>query len=427
MAQLPGPHNYAFSGRQNQFVIAIFCGFLVVALAGYACFILFIQRQVVAHPESAEKLLGRRCDHGFPRPSVARLLSGKMQQQLEAACQDNILRRDLVLHGYRAIWRLINRFSLDVLPESLSPLLPVGGSVVMPRDNARLLLAPSLNGPRKLSMLAERAKYYNGLARRHGRVRCYVFPELGASAWWLKLNPYAEEVNRLLDDGNYAEKFQAMLAREITYSWIGRGMPAAAQLACYFRTDHHWTMEGSWKAYRFIHAALSADSPSLGSAIDCAALEDIPAVKYQGSRAYMALYSGMFDTLQDGIFRIPDLMINIPPTSLHERSQLRANYWNGIFSQIPYYGHYGAYFGEDHPLIQYENPGCAADRNLLVVSDSMDNALEPLLASHYRRCFYVDVRSFAGDLDVFIEQHGIDDLVFIGQQGWILGLSKPLL
>jgi hypothetical protein len=80
----------------------------------------------------------------------------------------------------------------------------------------------------------------------------------------------------------------------------------------------------------------------------------------------------------------------------------------------------------DYPLIHYQNPASTNDRNLLVIGDSMDNALEPLLASHYRHAYFADPRQFDENLDTFIKQQAIHDVVFIGQQGWILGLSKPL-
>lgn len=415
------------SGFRDAGLIGAFCACLLGVLGYYLHFAWNIQRAIVADPASANVVLGRRCDHGFPRPRLSTMLTGSFQRDLEAACQDNLPRRNETLLWYRDLGRAINNFFLRVLPDEWVRLVPAGGNVVMPVGGDRLLWKVSLYKQETRERMRLRASYYEGLAARHPEVRLFVFPDLGATEWWLRLGLYGTDVQRLLDDGKYVKDFAALLSARVRLVAVGRDESPPDQLSGYYRTDHHWNIVGSWRAYRMIHQELARDMANFGPVIPMGRTRTFAGVRYAGSRAYQAMISGYDDSLEDGDFGLPNPSVRIGrvDASPGERSAKRVNYEQGVAPKIPFYEHYRDYFGRDEPLVTYINEG-ATPRSLLVVGDSMDNAMEPLLASHYHTSIFVDPRYYSGDLEELIRTHGVADVLFIGMQGWILGIAKPL-
>jgi hypothetical protein len=51
--------------------------------------------------------------------------------------------------------------------------------------------------------------------------------------------------------------------------------------------------------------------------------------------------------------------------------------------------------------------------------------VQPQLVLHPENAF-VDSRLFTGDLDALLDEHSINDLIFIGLDGWVLGRIKPM-
>jgi hypothetical protein len=137
------------------------------------------------------------------------------------------------------------------------------------------------------------------------------------------------------------------------------------------------------------------------------------------------------DVLEDGDFDLPALRIKVWTQGRTESARdSRSNYRRGAIPGGQYCNHYGEYFGRDFGLIAYECSG-AAHRRLLVISDSFDNCLlEPLLAAHYRWSWFVDPRYYERDvgapfcLDAAVRELQIDDVVFFGNQNWVLGMAS---
>jgi hypothetical protein len=75
-------------------------------------------------------------------------------------------------------------------------------------------------------------------------------------------------------------------------------------------------------------------------------------------------------------------------------------------------GSYMTFLGGDHPLthIITDNKN---GKKILMIKDSYGNAFAPFLALHYEEVFVVDYRSFDSNLIRFIEQHNIQDLLFL--------------
>jgi len=150
---------------------------------------------------------------------------------------------------------------------------------------------------------------------------------------------------------------------------------------------------------------------------------------FYGSLSVQAGYfDGFGDRIVDGVFDLPSQSVRICGSEDRKRNA-KSRYWVGDYEAAKFANHYWHYFGNNYGVIEYSSGVC--DRgNLLVIGDSFDNCIEPLLAAHFRHCWFVDLRFYAQDvgeefdLGEFIACHKITDVLFIGAHSWILGLRS---
>jgi hypothetical protein len=130
--------------------------------------------------------------------------------------------------------------------------------------------------------------------------------------------------------------------------------------------------------------------------------------------------------MMDGMFVLPKFSVTVHGSKQRERSNKSA-YLAGDIPDETLVHHYTEYFGEDYGLVHYANPSSRNDRALLVISDSNDNAIEPLLASHYRNTYFVDLRHFRKDTGVefrlaeFTRKYRVRDVIYLGSPAKVFG------
>ena len=173
---------------------------------------------------------------------------------------------------------------------------------------------------------------------------------------------------------------------------------------------------------------LSINYPDINEALKPKEWYKVPKVKFYGSYARKAgMYDGIYDVIVDSNFEIPKMDINIAGNEKKTRNE-KDQYLIGKFSKLKFHNHYSSYFGGDQGLIEYTFDNSSTG-NLLVISDSYDNCIEPFLACHFSHSYFVDLRLYYHDvgkdfnIDDFIKEHFITDVLFLGNQNWVLGIS----
>ena len=167
----------------------------------------------------------------------------------------------------------------------------------------------------------------------------------------------------------------------------------------YYRTDHHWNLEGAYRAYE---AACRSDGLPVLSP------DDFERSRFTGfygttrSRSGLPAFSGdVLDcaepagnirmTLEDG------------ETSDHLIFPEQAETYDG----------YAVYLNGNHGMAEIMNPD-APGGTLLVYKDSFANCLLPLLAADYSRIVAVDARYYAGSFSEAAASAGkVDKVLFV--------------
>jgi hypothetical protein len=365
-------------------------------------------------------ILGR--SPAFPKLTLQRFMSGVFQVRMETSTRDCILFLEHLI-PFLTYWKsFVFELSLSALPKRWSPVLPVGEKgYVRPRGKEQLFLAPSAYTPDIVRRMKGAANYYNEIAARWPTTRFYVYTIPSKQTVFVKTFAWPDIPARLLLGCDDFNQFRALLSPNIAYDWFGSTYSPDQALSFYYNTDHHLKMPGSYDAYRQLHRLISSKKADIGKAIQCKDCFVVPSLTFRGSCSRLSGgYKAFTDNLIDCSLELPPYTSLIHGAKQGQGRNKRSEYATGKIPKERYASHHTEYFGKDHGLIEYKVDKILEKRKLLIIGDSNDNSIEPLLAAHFSRSYFVDLRHFTKDtghrfhLDTFISQNGIEDVLFIG-------------
>lgn len=168
----------------------------------------------------------------------------------------------------------------------------------------------------------------------------------------------------------------------------------------YYATDHHWTLDGAYAAYRAY----------------CMAEEIVP---LELSAFRLSSFDGFYGTTysRSGYpFAKPDTLhcaepaVPVTLTILDDNSQ----HSSLIFPEhAETYDGYAVYLGGNHGMLEILNPA-AESGTLLVFKDSFANSLLPLLSAHYQRIVAMDARYYSGNFSDAVTAAGsVDSVLYV--------------
>ncbi|MCJ8006527.1 DHHW family protein [Lederbergia wuyishanensis] len=168
----------------------------------------------------------------------------------------------------------------------------------------------------------------------------------------------------------------------------------------YFKTDHHWTMRGAYYAY--VQAANTLGfKPYLINDFN----QKIVSNNFYGTFASKVL----------GHRVEPDTIEMFEP--IHERSytvQYDGKNKNSLYewSYLSKKDQYSFFLNGNHSLVTIKS-NVINGRKLAIIKDSYAHALIPFLANHFEEIYVIDLRYFHSDLDEFISENEINEVLFL--------------
>ncbi|MCI8553331.1 MAG: hypothetical protein HFJ80_00090 [Clostridiales bacterium] len=172
----------------------------------------------------------------------------------------------------------------------------------------------------------------------------------------------------------------------------------------YYRTDHHWTTAGAYRAYTVLAEALG--------------LTPVPREHFQAEtvtdRFFGTLYSKANlpflspDCME--IYTLPAAPCTVTWTGpAGEDAGFLPSLYDPSFLEQK--DKYAFFLGGNHPLTRIHT-GQENGKTLLILKDSYANALVPFLTAHYEHIVMVDLRYYRQSLEPLFTQ-GIDDLLVL--------------
>lgn len=171
----------------------------------------------------------------------------------------------------------------------------------------------------------------------------------------------------------------------------------------YFRTDHHWTGLGAYRAYEKF-----CESAGL-SAVPLDSYEKRTSTGFLGTLYNSSLDKNLAanpDTVEYYVTDLPYEQTNTKKDGTTYKGRLISEYADGRTNG------YLTFMGGDIPLatIRTEN---TSGRSIIVFKESYGNAFIPFLVPHYDTVYVADIRSFPYNAVTFIQNNHIGEVLFL--------------
>ena len=180
----------------------------------------------------------------------------------------------------------------------------------------------------------------------------------------------------------------------------------------YHKTDHHWNMNGTFKTYQSLMDNISNTFKEVG--------------KVKEKEDYnIQLYENCFigtDGKKATEFVQEADNIEIYKEKNEEKNKFKINI-NGKDGEFIYENlitssgldnDYGTYLNGDNGEVIVENTEINNDLEIVIIGDSMDNPLIPLLSSHFSKVYSYDLRRYDKNIKSNIENINPKIILFIG-------------
>ena len=176
---------------------------------------------------------------------------------------------------------------------------------------------------------------------------------------------------------------------------------ASSEEKVYYRTDHHWTTQGAYAAYR--EYAKQMNLPGLNASYS----EKLVTDSFSGT---LTASSGFRTGETDRIYVfLPDSPVNYTVLNLSDGGTSSSFYKT---ENLKIRDKYTVFFGGNYPEIKIETEADSR-KVLLVFKDSYANCFVPFLVSDYRCIIMVDPRYYNGDMNELIESEKVTDVLYL--------------
>ena len=173
----------------------------------------------------------------------------------------------------------------------------------------------------------------------------------------------------------------------------------------YFKTDHHWTTDGAYDAYR---KYMSMSGGDIVKKSDFTRKEN---GDFYGS-LYLKAKSQLTEQVMDTIFYYDITEKNDVEIKMRAEDNV-TEYGIGspVFDLTK--NNYLLFFGGDNPLMEITNKSNPDGKTVLVIKDSYANAFLPWLVASSGKVIVVDPRSFGGSLVEELERYNVDEVLVL--------------
>ena len=331
----------------------------------------------------------------------------KFQQKVENAASDQFPLRMLGIQAAKAFERAQIALVYSLLPDPAIPT-DMKSSLYVIRDGSLLFSKPTQLTQSSFKIIDDRINSYKELIKDHPDIHFYAYYlERITNASYhplLQYFPGSDQGQRL----KYFEenKPAGLILGKMTFT----GLEDYKKYN--YRTDHHWNIYGALRAYDDIYSMLAKNYPGISPPVNHAEIRKFQDIQFLGSEARQSLYP-----IRPDDFEVP--ILDLQSHIVYEDGKITAdyckNYLEGVYSHSKYTNHFGMCFGyESQALVEYVFDN-GSDRNLLIIGDSFTKPIHPLLASHYKHTYRIDLRAYDNfSFSDFIKQNPVDDVIFIG-------------
>ena len=209
----------------------------------------------------------------------------------------------------------------------------------------------------------------------------------------------------LADQNKYIDKFNSRIKNDgikiIDVRKTFKNKKDKVQL--YYRTDHHWTSDGAYIAFK--KAAKILD-------LDISNESFTPYVVKRDFRGTLSSKSGFRNGLDDYITIYLPSRDDYLPSIIHYSDTKKKTTEFFEMDNLDTKDAYTVFGGSNHPLYTIQTPTVSQEK-LLIVKDSYANSFIPFISQYYRKVVVVDPRYFFDEINTIIKSEEITQVLFL--------------
>lgn len=169
----------------------------------------------------------------------------------------------------------------------------------------------------------------------------------------------------------------------------------------YFKTDHHWNMNGAYEGYQALAAALG--------------VQPLPKSDFTFQTVSNAFYGTLYSKAitfqpQADDFVLPICNQKSKITQQTGKQTRQGIYWEQYLTQKD---KYATFLGGNHSVDVVKNADIKGGKKLLIIKDSYANSLVPFLAQNFSEIHIVDLRYYNQNIYEYIKANKITDLAAV--------------
>lgn len=383
---------------------------LSLVLIGTMTFVLFIKEH------NYYIVLDSRKANNFISPSVENIMNHEFQDKFETAFQDQMIGRSKFLILFNRIENALNYLSSRTHNDYT--LYKIGKNVYkFDKGGDYLLEFPLYKNEREDENVIKASNNINELARKYNNINFYV-----CQGFRLNVVDWFDEDNDIVSYGiQYRDLFSNNLDERIKYNAY---YPANLEeyKKYFYKTDPHWNTYGSYEfGYKKIVDMLNENYH------DLTYLEPVGEYVYEnydyyGQYGRESLYLTSPDTFIDLKFDVPNYTTIV--NGKEEKYDHIQEFENGTADPTMKAYIYSFLHGNDEKEVIF-NTENNNGRVLLSFVDSYSSPIKYLIASHFDKAIFIDLRLYPDfNIDEYVNEYGVTDILYLAFHGTLYSPSN---
>lgn len=364
---------------KNKLKIVMFIGFLLIFSVG----------SLIVKDREFSDMENRKLQ-AFPELSVGTLASGAFTSEFEKYMSDQIIMKD-------GLVRLKTQTNLVLNQKYIN-------GVYFAEDDR---LISDYEEP--YAQLDKNITYINEFVQANDNLNCIFFAIPTASHVYAEDMPdFAENY----DQGEVLEHMRQNFDENLKVIDCEKELCEAKDEYIFYKTDHHWTMNGAYIGYKKLCDELSLK----------AADKTVYDISVGSDEFYGTLYSKAPTFFQEK----DSIILYNNPSGRYEVEYIDKSTSSDslyMMKNLEIKDKYTTYLDGNHSIISIKSNAVSAtadgDKKLLVVKDSYAHTLLPLLADNYSEIIVVDLRYYHKSVSALAEENNIKDVLFINNIDFI--------
>lgn len=353
----------------------------------------------------------------FQVPTLQSIVDTTFQTNTDKAFSDQIAFRQFFLKIYQKMNNVLTKIVYLFIEDDRMTLYPISddGVFKVGSNGEYLVEFPYLQSSEYDAQISGRIQNYNDLQAMYPELSMYIYKVTNArDTHWF------DEANEVVGAGTYYRQWMIdNLDPRIKYNETEYLNWEEYQEKNY-KTDHHWNVYGAYQGYSDIITMLGKDYPQIGTPREPTNSFCSTALFYGSlvKRSNFNLDEKITDTICDFDYEMPEYTVTVNKEKVEEygaRLAYRQNHYDADKAT----NHYREFFGKDSAEVIYDF-GNNTGVNAVIISDSYTNAIKPVLASHFDKTIFIDLRYYLSEFDEFfnlsayMEKYDIDLVVWVG-------------